>query len=195
MAGVFATGPLPAQIAAFQARSGCNLQGKQQNFQSGAPRWNLPAAPQDFFAEVIMKTVLLVEDNDNDVLFMKMACQRTGIPHSLQVVRDGDAAVNYLGGAGIYADRASHPSPDLVFLDLKLPGRDGLEVLKWIRAQPGLKNLPVVMLTSSLAKSDMGRAYELGVTSYLRKIASPAEFGQGVRVILKYWLELNIASA
>ena len=139
-----------------------------------------------------MKTVLLVEDNDDDVFFMKMACQRTGIPHIFHVVEDGDAAIAYLDGKGIYADRAKYPLPDLVFLDIKMPKRSGHEVLAWIRSQPGLTGIPVVMLTSSLANSDVSRAYELGVTSYLHKLGAPAEFGQAVRVILKYWLELNV---
>jgi CheY-like chemotaxis protein len=142
-----------------------------------------------------MKTVLLVEDNEDDALIMKMACQRTGIPHSLQIVPDGDAALNYLAGKGAYTDRMAYPSPDLIFLDLKLPKRDGHEVLEWIRSQPLLKNLPVVMLTMSREPSDVSRAYSLGVTSYLRKIAGQAEFGQAVRVILKYWLELNVTSS
>ena len=141
-----------------------------------------------------MKTVLLVEDNDDDLFFMKMACQRTGIPHALQSVTDGAQAVDYLAGDGVFADRTKYPMPDLVFLDIKLPKRSGHEVLAWIRTQPAFKTLPVVMLTSSTAASDVSRAYELGVTSYLRKLSSPAEFGQGVRVILKYWLELNIPS-
>ncbi len=139
-----------------------------------------------------MKTVLVVEDNDDDLMLMKMACQRTGIPHSLQVVTDGDTAVDYMAGVGPYADRLAHPLPDLIFLDIRLPKRDGHEVLEWIRARPEFKLLPVVMLTNSAHPEDVDRAYKLGVTSYLRKIASPAEFGQAVRVILKYWLELNI---
>ncbi len=139
-----------------------------------------------------MKTVLLVEDNEDDVFFMKMACQRTGIPHVFQVVGNGDAAIDYLAGKGVYADRIKYPLPNLMFLDIKMPKRSGHEVLEWVRGQPGLKNLPVVMLTSSIDKTDVSRAYDLGVTSYLRKLAGPAEFGQGVRVILKYWLELNI---
>jgi CheY-like chemotaxis protein len=142
-----------------------------------------------------MKTVLLVEDSEDDLFLIKMACKRTGIPHQLQFVTDGEAAINYLAGTGEYADRAIHPLPDLVFLDIKLPKRDGHEVLKWIRAQPTLKNLPVVMMTSSAHAADVERAYNLGVTSYLRKIASQAEFGQAVRVILKYWLELNVPAA
>jgi CheY-like chemotaxis protein len=83
--------------------------------------------------------------------------------------------------------------PDVIFLDIKMPKRDGHEVLKWVRSQPGLKNLPVVMLTSSAQRTDIDRAYDLGVTSYLEKVPCLAEFGQGVRIILKYWLELNVA--
>jgi CheY-like chemotaxis protein len=141
-----------------------------------------------------MKTVLLVEDNDDDLFLIKMACKRTGIPHNLEAVRDGEAAVNYLGGKGIYADRAAYPFPQLIFLDINLPVLNGHEVLRWVRDQPGLKSIPVVMLTSSARATDVDRAYELGVTSYLLKIASQAEFGQAVRVILKYWLELNVAA-
>ena len=139
-----------------------------------------------------MKTVLLVEDSENDVFLMKMACQRTGIPHSLQIVNDGDAAIKYLMGNGAYADRIHNPLPELVFLDIKMPKKDGHEVLKWIREQPTFRNLPVVMLTGSTQREDIDRAYKLGVTSYLEKVSCMAEFGQGVRVILKYWLELNV---
>lgn len=139
-----------------------------------------------------MKTVLLVEDNQDDIFLLKMACQRTGIPHHLQVVTDGALAIDYLSGNGQYADRTQYPLPNVVFLDLKMPKFNGHEVLQWIRSHPGLKNLPVVMLTVSTQTSDVERAYELGVTSYLQKVPCLAEFGQGVRVILKYWLELNI---
>lgn len=139
-----------------------------------------------------VKTVLLVEDNQDDVFVLKMACQRTGIPHNLRVVTDGAMALDYLSGQGQFADRSVNPMPDVIFLDIKMPKRDGHEVLKWVRSQPGLKNLPVVMLTSSTQRNDIDRAYELGVTSYLEKVPCLAEFGQGVRVILKYWLELNV---
>ena len=139
-----------------------------------------------------MKTILLVEESGDDIFMMKMACQRSGIPHALHVAGDGDAAVAYLSGSGQFNDRCEHPFPDLVFLDIKMPKLDGHEVLKWIREQPLMKNLPVVMLTVSAQPSDVDRAFELGVTSYLKKITDPAEFGQAVRIILKYWFVLNI---
>jgi CheY-like chemotaxis protein len=142
-----------------------------------------------------MKTLLLVEDNEDDAFAMKMACQRSGIPVLLRVVTDGDAAVDYLSGKGIYANRAEYPLPKVVFLDIKMPKRNGHEVLNWIRAQEDMKNLPVVMLTGSIESLDVDRAYELGATSYLAKVPSPGEFGQAVRIILKYWLEMNITSA
>jgi CheY-like chemotaxis protein len=141
---------------------------------------------------LVVKTILLVEDNEDDIFMMKMACQRSGIPHDFQVATDGDEAVNYLSGKGKPKDRTAHPFPDVVFLDIKMPKRDGHEVLKWIREQPSMENLPVVMLTGSNLASDVNRAFQLGVTSYLRKLPDPAEFGQAVRVILKYWLEMDI---
>jgi CheY-like chemotaxis protein len=140
-----------------------------------------------------MKNVLVVEDHEDDMFFIKMACQRSGIPHSLRFVSDGKSAVDYLAGDGVFADRSLYPLPDVIFLDVKLPKLDGHGVLEWIRSQPHLKSLPVVMVTSSVQDSDVDRAYQLGVTSYLRKIISRAEFGQAVRVILKYWLELNVS--
>ena len=144
--------------------------------------------------QIQMKTVFVVEDSEDDLFMMKMACKRTGIPHELRFVSDGEAAINYLAGQKGFENRGLYPMPNLIFLDLKLPKIDGHGVLAWVRSQPALKNLPVVVLTSSAQSSDVTRAYELGVTSYLRKIADPAEFGQAVRVILKYWLELNVVA-
>ena len=140
----------------------------------------------------LMKTVLLVEDNQDDILMMKMACHRSGIEHHLRVAEDGDIALAYLSGIGKFCDRSAHPFPDLVFLDIKMPNRDGHEVLQWIRNHPAMEILPVVMLTGSVQPWDVDRAYDLGVTSYLQKFSCPAEFGQAIRIILKYWLDLNV---
>jgi len=142
-----------------------------------------------------MKTVLIAEDSEDDVFTMKMACQRTGVPHRLQIVTDGEMAVDYLSGKGAFVNRMIHPLPDILFLDVKIPKRSGHEVLTWIRSQPNLKDLPVVMLTGSALKADVEQAYKLGATSYLQKVADLEEFEQTVRLALEYWLKLNIAVA
>ena len=107
---------------------------------------------------------------------------------SLQIVRDGDAAVFYLNGDAEYSDRARYQLPSIILLDLKLPRRSGHEVLAWLRQQPQLKHLPVVILTSSRQTFDVDRAYDLGVNSYLVK---PVGFGSLLEMIntfSKYWL-------
>src|SRR5438270_829679 len=104
-------------------------------------------------------SILLVEDNDDDVLLVRRAFAKAKLGTPLAVVRDGDAAVEYLGGGGPYADRERHPLPALVLLDLKLPRRSGFEVLEWVRRHPVLRRLPVVVLTSSKETADVDRAY------------------------------------
>jgi CheY-like chemotaxis protein len=117
-----------------------------------------------------MKTLLMVEDGEVEILVMKRSLERIGSPFSLQVARTGDEAVEYLSGAGRYADRQAFPLPDLVLLDLTLPGsRNGHQVLEWIRGRAGLEKLPVTMLTGSLEPADVQKAYQRGVTSYLVK--------------------------
>ncbi len=139
-----------------------------------------------------MKTVLLVEDSPDDAFIMEKACQSSEIPHNLVHLTDGVAAIDYLSGKGGYADRSKHQLPSLIFLDIRMPRKDGHEVLEWIRSQPKFQNLPIIMLTNSDQPKDIHRAYELGVTSYLLKTGDPVEFIMGVRVILKYWLCMNV---
>ena len=116
------------------------------------------------------RTILLVEDDSNDVLLLQRAFRRANLDHSLQVVSDGDQAVLYFTGQGGYADRERYPLPSLVLLDLQLPRMSGLEVLAWLRNQTGvLKNLPVIVLTSSRLSDDVDRAYALGANSYMAK--------------------------
>jgi CheY-like chemotaxis protein len=140
-----------------------------------------------------MKIVLLAEDDEADIQAMKMACERTGIPHRLQIVTDGDMAIRYLSGEDPFTERLACPLPDLVFLDIKLPKRSGHEVLAWIRSQPAIASIPVVMLTGTDLMKDVERAYKLGATSYLQKATSPSEVLEAVRIVLNYWLQLNIA--
>src|SRR5215831_1056495 len=108
------------------------------------------------------KLILLVDDNPDDVLLVRRAFDRTGLQQSIQSLPTGMEALAYLGGEAPYTDRCKYPLPDLVLLDLKMPGTDGFEVLRWIRHHPELSNLCVVMLTSSDEIRDVNRAYQLG---------------------------------
>ncbi len=136
-------------------------------------------------------TILLVEDETVDVLMIRRALTRARLANPLQVVQDGDAAVNYLGGVGDFADRRRYPLPGLILLDLKLPRRSGLEVLEWRREQPGLRRIPVVVLTSSREADDVHRAYDAGANSYLVKPVQFEALFEMVRSLGSYWLILN----
>lgn len=118
---------------------------------------------------------LVVEDEPGDALLIQRAFTKANVPNPVHVVRDGDQAVEYLLGAGPYSDRMKYPLPKIVFLDLKLPRRSGLEVLEWLRSRPGLRRLSVVVLTSSKEPVDVNRAWDLGVSSYLVKPVDHSE--------------------
>ena len=137
-------------------------------------------------------TILLAEDDPNDVILFQRAMERASLSvDSLKVVRDGEKAISYLSGQGLYADRDLYPLPALLLLDLKMPRKSGPEVLSWIRKQPQLRYLIVVFLTSSNSSDDVRIAYEAGANSYLVK---PVEFTEMVEMIRKvtfYWLEMN----
>jgi CheY-like chemotaxis protein len=149
-----------------------------------------PAADADVPAGT--HPVLLVEDSPADVALVQRAFRRCGGVAQLHVVRDGDAAVHYLAGSGDFADRARHPLPRLVLLDLKLPRRSGLEVLQWLREQPGLGRLPVVVLTSSRESVDVERAYDIGVNGYLLKPVAFDDLLELARTLDLYWLRMNV---
>ncbi len=137
------------------------------------------------------RTILLVEDDPNDVLLVQRAFRNARIANPIHTVTNGDAAVAYLAGDGDYADRERYPLPVLVLLDLKLPRRSGHEVLQWLRAQPVLKRLAVVVLTSSKESEDVNRAYDLGANSYLVKPVAFDELIRMVQTLDVYWLLLN----
>jgi CheY-like chemotaxis protein len=114
-------------------------------------------------------TFLVVEDEENDVFFLERAARKAGVKNPIQVVSSGDEAVDYLTGHGKFSDRIAHPLPSMVFLDLHLPGKSGLEVLTWLRKQPQLDAVIVILLTSSKEEEEIATAYELGANSYLVK--------------------------
>src|SRR5258707_14008043 len=113
--------------------------------------------------------ILVVEDQENDILLLRRAFASAAMTNPVHIVRDGEEALAYLTGEGKYSNRAEHPLPDLILLDLKLPGMDGFRVLEWIRRQPGIRGLPVVVLTSSDRIQDVNRAYEIGANSFFVK--------------------------
>lgn len=136
-------------------------------------------------------SVLLVEDDENDVFFMQRAFREAGIVNPLHVVNDGREAINYLSGNGKYSDRNAWPLPCLILLDLKLPYVLGLDVLKWLRSHAEFKKVIVVVLTSSKQDADIEKAYSLGANSYLVKPPDVHELVQMVKRIKEYWIETN----
>jgi len=136
-------------------------------------------------------TLLLVEDAEDDVLFMKRALKKAGITNPLQVVGDGQEAIDYLAGKGRFAERRQHPLPLLVLLDLKLPQVPGLDVLKWIREHDRLEPLPVIVLTSSRESQDIDEAYRRGANAYLVKPNNSDQLLEMVKGLEEFWLKLN----
>ena len=116
-------------------------------------------------------TILLAEDEPDDVFLIRSAFTESGVPYQLSVVNDGDQAIQYLRGAGPYGDRTLHPMPFLLLLDLKMPVKSGFEVLEWVRGEAALDGLLVIVLSASALSTDSVHAKELGTNSYLVKSA------------------------
>ena len=136
--------------------------------------------------------ILLVEDNLLDVELTLDAFQEARLGNTVHVARSGQEALDYLLGQGEYADRAAYPLPDLILLDLKLPGIDGHEVLRRVKGTPVLRRLPVIVLTSSKEEGDLALSYDVGANSYLVKPVSFEGFLDVVREIGDYWLTPNV---
>ena len=137
------------------------------------------------------RIILLVEDNPRDEELTMRALKKTKVDKPVVVVRDGVEALDYLFARGAHAGRDPAAVPQVIFLDLKLPRLDGLEVLKALRADEATRLLPVVVLTSSLEEQDLVRSYSLGANSYVRKPVDFVEFIEAVRQLGLYWLGLN----
>ncbi len=139
-------------------------------------------------AQLQPKPVLYVEDDENDVFLMTRGFQKAGIERSIRVVGNGREAISYLAGEGVYADRQAHPLPCMVLLDLNLPLLAGMEVLAWMRAQGPLRELPVVIFSSSEHPGDRQRASQLGATDYWSKPGNPARFVEFAQDIKQRWV-------
>ena len=132
------------------------------------------------------KIILLVEDDPNDVLLIRRAFVRTAPDLQLRVVGDGETARQYLGGIGVFADRQENPLPALVLLDLKLPRKTGFELLEWMKSDPSLSQIPVIVHTSSREPNDIERACTLGARYYLVKPSRPEDLRHAIRAVVDF---------
>ena len=130
--------------------------------------------------------ILLVEDNPNDVELALHALKKNNLTNRIEVVRDGEEALDFIFGNGIDSNH-----PKVILLDLKLPKVDGLEVLKRLKSDPQTRSIPVVMLTSSAEERDIVKSYQLGVNNYIVKPLDFEQFTEAVRHLGLYWLLMN----
>jgi CheY-like chemotaxis protein len=137
--------------------------------------------------------ILLAEDNEDHVLLTRRAFKQAGLVNPIFVVQDGEEAIAYLSGEGKFSNRSEYPLPTLLLLDLKMPRKNGFDVLEWLRHQPTLAALRVVVLTTSDQIMDVNRAYQLGANSFLTKPVDFRDFVQLSSAIKGYWLWMSRA--
>lgn len=135
--------------------------------------------------------VLVVEDDPDVSLFLERAFEKAGLVGPICRVPDGEQAISYFKGEGVYADRDRYPVPTLVLLSLRLPKKSGLEVLAWFRQQPGIGGIPVVILTGAASPDDINDAYAAGANSVLITPFGFEPLVEIVRAIRQYWLIIN----
>lgn len=137
------------------------------------------------------RSILLIEDDENDVILIQRALDKGGLNAPVHVARDGEEAIEYFSGTGKYENAALHPLPSIVLLDLRLPKRSGLEVLEWLKSHENLALLPVVVFTNSTEDKDIKQAYALGANSYLKKPYTLAATTALLKAVSAYWLDHN----
>jgi CheY-like chemotaxis protein len=135
--------------------------------------------------------VLMIEDDPNDAALFRRALRKSNLPTPVTVIDDGEAAVRWLREKAEASPAGDPEWPRIIVLDLKMPRRSGLEVLEWLRTQPGGRRVPVVVFTSSRESRDIARAYALGVNSYLVKPVSFDAWKEMIRTMHHYWMDLN----
>lgn len=139
-------------------------------------------------------TILIVEDLSNDVILLKMALRRAGVHNPVQVVNDGQQAIEYLCGSAIYADRTKFPFPRLIFSDLKMPRMGGFEILAWLKKHPECSVIPLIFLTASSLDEDIKRAYQMGANAYLVKPTKIEDLQEMVKTAFQFWTWCAIPS-
>jgi CheY-like chemotaxis protein len=134
---------------------------------------------------------LVAEDDQDTQMLIKRAFKQADLAPPVYFTNDGEQTIQYLSGKGQYANREGFPIPALLLLDLKMPYRDGFDVLRWIRAQPGLRKLVVIMFSGSSLEQDVEEAFNLGVNSFVMKPVSFSELLQVILAIHHYWFGCN----
>jgi CheY-like chemotaxis protein len=136
------------------------------------------------------QTFLLVDDSEDSLFLLRAAFEMAQCQHPLQQAHNGEEAIAYLKGEGAYADRDKFPLPAVMLLDLNMPKKNGFEVLTWVRAQPGLKRLAIIILTASIRPNDVARAFDLGATAFLVKPGNLDNLATMMRC-LGEWVQFN----
>jgi CheY-like chemotaxis protein len=136
-------------------------------------------------------SILIADDDAQDAMLVQMAVERADIGLRIASVRDGEEAIDYLMGRSRYSDRQAHPFPNMMLLDLKMPRLSGFDVLEFVRGQPGLRQLPVVIFSSSDDPRDIRRAYDSGANSYLCKPHSNGDLSALLKALEEYWCKFN----
>jgi CheY-like chemotaxis protein len=134
-------------------------------------------------------TILLADDDEEDRMMTKEALEESRLKNDLRFVTDGEDLMDYLGRRGAYADSGA-PTPGLILLDLNMPRKDGREALAEIKADPELRKIPVVVLTTSRAEEDIFRTYDLGVSSFITKPVTFEGLVAAMKVLAEYWFEI-----
>jgi CheY-like chemotaxis protein len=134
-------------------------------------------------------TILIVDDDENDIFFVKRAFTEINVHCTFQMLKNGQEVVDYLKGDGEFADREKYPMPMMILMDLKMPIMDGFQVLAWLRSRPGIKVIPTIVFSSSDLPGDITRAYELGANSFMTKSVTYDGLLLKLQTLSQYWLE------
>ncbi|MEO7299727.1 MAG: response regulator [Verrucomicrobiota bacterium] len=131
--------------------------------------------------------ILIAEDDSNDVHLFNRTLKKIGINSPVQIVEDGEEAMCYLRGEGRYADRGIYPFPSMVITDIKMPRKNGFDVLMWLKRHPECSIIPIIVWTSSNQECDILKAYQLGANCYLQKPHSATDWCDTIALIFKFW--------
>lgn len=132
-------------------------------------------------------TILLIEDSDDDVFFFKRALRQARLANPVQVVADSAQAITYLDGSGPFTNRTQFPLPKIVFLDLRAPGKDGFDFLRWLRNKPHFRNMHLVVISGVGHLDDINRAYHMGANSFVTKPIKAEDLQNLARSFASYW--------